>query len=145
MKTILSILVILFCALGVKAQQPVPIDTTNYALLKNMYSRHTIDSLLLLKASSTRTYSVSSRSLNTAFQPSTTHDCIVFYYVQITSTLSLSGGQSGTVTLQLSPTNSVYTITGTDTNNNTGALTLGLSTSQVQTAALCTFVPAGIT
>lgn len=191
MKKILTIL-ILFCALSVKAQQPVPQDTINYAIkwktvsksqgdslaalmirsassysnpswitglawskltstpttasgygITNIYTKSQIDSLLLLKASATRTYNLSARTLNSAFQPSTTHDCIVIYYVQITSTLSLSGGQSGSVQLQTSPTNSVYTNTGTNTNNNTGSLTIGLNTAAVQTACLVSYVPAG--
>lgn len=143
MKTLFTILIVLF-NLSAFCQSIPAMDSTRYAQLKNVYSKHTIDSLLLLKQSlGTRSYNLASRTLNSAFQPSTTHDCIVIYYVQITSSLSLTGGQSGSVELQTSPTNSVYTNTGTNTNNNTGSLTIGLSTAQVQTAGLISYVPAG--
>lgn len=81
---------------------------------------------------------VSSRSvsLNTAYQPSATRFVSVSCSVSITSTLSLSGGQSGTVTLQSSPDNITYTTIATTTNNNTGSLTLGLNTSQGQAGTL---------
>lgn len=120
-----------------------PTTVSGYGIT-NIYTKTQIDSLLLLKQGVvTRSYNLSSRSLNSAFQPSTTHDCIVIYYVQITSTLTLTTGQSGSVTLQTSPTNSVYTITGTQTNNTTGSLVVGLNTSGVQTAALVSYCPAG--
>lgn len=143
MKTLFTLLAVTILFGSVRAQTTPAMDSSRYAQLKNVYSHHQIDSLLLLKSSANRTYNLSIRTLNTAFQPSATNDCIVIYYIQITSTLSLAGGQSGSVTLQTSPTNSVYTTTGTNTNNNTGSLTIGLNASQVQTAAIISFVPKG--
>lgn len=137
------ILILLLVPLFAKAQITPGMDSSRYAQIKYMYSKHQIDSLLLLKATANRTYSLSARTLNTAFQPSTTNDCIVIYYIQITSTLSLTGGQSGSVTLQTSPTNSAYTITGTQTNNSTGSLTIGLNTANVQTCSIISYVPKG--
>lgn len=120
--------------------KPTTISTMG---LTDVYNKHQIDSMLALKASNNRSYSLSTRTLNTAFQPSTTNDCIVIYYVQITSNLSLTGGQSGSVQLQTSPTNVTYTNTGTNTNNNTGTLTIGINTSAVQTACVISYVPKG--
>lgn len=82
------------------------------------------------------------KSLNTSYQLSMYRDAMVSYSVQITSTLSLSGGQSGTTNLQTSPDNSTWTTIATQVNNNTGSLTIGLNTSNVQSGSLTGFVPA---
>lgn len=81
------------------------------------------------------------KSLNTAYLLSASRDAMVSYSIQISSTLSLSGGQSGTIALQTSPDNITYTTVATQTNNNLGALTLGLNTQQVQATSLTCFVP----
>lgn len=86
---------------------------------------------------------VATRSLNTSYLVNANRDILISYSVQITSTLSLAGGQSGTVTLQRSPDNVNWTTVGSITNNNNGTLTIGLNTSQVQTAPLITILPAG--
>ena len=64
-----------------------------------------------------------SRSLNTSYQPSVSRYVSVSCSVSITSTLSLSGGQSGSIMLQSSPDNITFTTIATATNNNTGTLT----------------------
>ena|ERR1700743_1780656 len=84
-----------------------------------------------------------SRALNTAYQPSGSRMILVSTSVSISSTLSLSGGQSGTITLQLSPDNITYTTIETATNNNLGTLTIGLNTTQTQVVDLIASVPAG--
>jgi hypothetical protein len=84
------------------------------------------------------------KALNTAYTPSTSRSVLVTYSSQITSTLSLSGGQSGSVTLQISDnTGANYVTVATTTNNNTGSLTLGLNTAQVQAGPLVGVVPPG--
>lgn len=87
-----------------------------------------------------------SRSLNTVFQISSTKDCEVRYSIDITCNLSLTGGTSGTVILEMA-TNSDFTenvqILNQFTNSNTGALTIGLSLSQTNTACLTGYIPAG--
>lgn len=84
------------------------------------------------------------KALNTAYTPSTSRATMVTYSVQITSTLSLSGGQSGNVTLQVSDnTGANYVTVATTTNNNTGSLTIGLNTAQVQSGPLIGVVPPG--
>jgi hypothetical protein len=60
--------------------------------------------------------------------------------------LTLSGGQTGTVSLQICPTSGfssgVETVS-TFVNGNTGTLTVGLNLTQIYTSALVGFVPAG--
>lgn len=66
--------------------------------------------------------------------------------VDITSTISLTTGQTGKVSLQYAD-NSAFNVNVVNvqsaTNGNTGALTIGLNLSQVYTAALTGIVPAG--
>lgn len=87
--------------------------------------------------------SIVTKSLNTSYQLSLYRDAMVTYSVQISSSLTLSGGQSGTITLQTSPNNSTWTTISTQTNNNTGSLTIGLNTTNTQATSLTGFVPAG--
>lgn len=94
-----------------------------------------------------RSFSYTTRALNTCFQASATRDASVSYAVDIAATLSLSGGQQGTVFLEVF-TDSGCT-TGTQevtraTNGNTGTLTIGLNTVQTGTARLQGVVPAGM-
>lgn len=83
--------------------------------------------------------SMVSRSLNSAFQVSSLRPQDVEYAVDISATISLTGGQSGTVFLEMA-NNSGFTGTVTTldefTASNTGTLTLGLSLTQVITAKL---------
>lgn len=143
MKTLFTILAVTILFGSVRAQTTPAMDSTRYAQLKNVYSHHQIDSMLLLKASASRTYNLSTRTLNTAFQPSTTHDCIVIYYVSLSETLNLSGGQTGTVTLKISSSNPPTTVQAVNSNGNTGTLTLTLVSTQTQQAPIIGFVPAG--
>lgn len=136
----------LLLSLAASAQIIPPMDTTalRYTPKPSVYSKHTIDSLLALKGNSTHTINAVTRALNTAIQISTTQDVVASYSVQITSTLSLSGGQSGTVFLETCSTSGgTYTVIGQSTNNNTGSLTIGLNTSQVQATTIVGFVPKG--
>lgn len=89
------------------------------------------------------TAAIVTRSLNTGIQISQYRDCFVSYSVQITSSITLSGGQSGSVTLQTSPNNSTWTTIATQINNNTGTVVLGFATNNVQSGSLTGFVPAG--
>lgn len=90
-------------------------------------------------------YGTSTRSLNTAFQVSTTTATFVSYTVDVATTLSLTGGETGTVTLQYADdsgfTTNVKTVQSS-ANGNTGTLTIGLALTQTSTAALTGVVPA---
>lgn len=81
---------------------------------------------LLTQASATRT-------LNTCFQVSTTHAADVHYSVEIATTVSLTGGATGTVFLETF-TDSACTLgvqeLGRLTNSQTGALVVGLTLNQ---------------
>ena len=84
------------------------------------------------------------RSINgTGFQVSTTQYSFVSYCVQIASTLSLSGGQTGTVFLEISPDNSSWTEVTRFVNGNTGSLTVGLNTTQTIASQLSAYIPKG--
>lgn len=95
---------------------------------------------------SNRSWSNPSLAVNTSRQPSTAQDTLVIASVDITTTLSLSGGTTGKVALQYAD-NTGFTTNVVNvqnfTNSNTGTLTIGLNTAQIGTAALTGIVPAG--
>lgn len=86
------------------------------------------------------------RSLNSAFQISTTRDAAVTYIGNTTNTLSLTGGTQGTDYLEYADdsgfTTNVVEI-GHAVSSNTGSLTIGLNTSQISAWTLSGIVPAG--
>ena len=93
-----------------------------------------------------RTFSNPARSLNNCFQISSTQDAFVSYSVDISSTLSLTTGQTGTVFLEYSDNNTCSTNTKEASrfvNGNTGTLTIGLNLTQNVTGTLTGMVPAG--
>lgn len=94
----------------------------------------------------TRSFSNPSLAVNTSRQPSTIRDVMVNASVDVTTTLSLSGGSAGKVELKYADdsafTTNVKTLQGY-TNSNTGTLTIGLNTSQIGSASLTGLVPAG--
>jgi hypothetical protein len=86
------------------------------------------------------------RSLNSAFQVSPTRLSEVRYSVDISTTVSLTGGAVGRVILEMA-TNSAFT-TGVQElqsfgNGNTGTIVVGLVLTQLSTACLSGKVPAG--
>lgn len=93
-----------------------------------------------------RSQSLASRSLNTAFQVSTSRDSQVQYSIDISCTSTLLGGQAGTVILEMA-TNSGFT-TGVQTlsqfiNSNSVSLAIAITVVQVNTACLTGYIPAG--
>lgn len=110
------------------------------------FSGVTTDSKGRVTAGTARSISSPSRSLNSAFQPNTTRDTLGTYAVDVSCALSLSGGQSGLVTLQYADdsaqsTNVVSVQSGA--NGNTGALTIGLNITQLCTVTVSGVIPAG--
>lgn len=93
-----------------------------------------------------REFSNPSRTLNSAFQISTSRDAQVSYSVDIVAALTLSGGQVGTVFVEYADdsgfTTNVVEI-GRSVNGNTGTLALGLAITQTSTATVAGVVPAG--
>lgn len=97
-------------------------------------------------SSGAKTFNYPTRSLNTAFQPSTTKDVAVAYSVDIACSLSLVTGQQGTVYLEYAD-NSTFTTNVVEVarfvNGNTGTLTVGLALTQNATGTLSGIIPAG--
>lgn len=123
-------------------------DPTGFPVLANLDSTLVYDPVsqtvgVLLAA---RSFSYPTRSLNTAFQPSTSRDCFVSYSVDIACTLSLTTGQSGSVILEYADdsgiTTNVKTVQST-ANANTGTLAIGLALTQTATASLTGIIPTG--
>lgn len=84
------------------------------------------------------------RTLNSAFQVSSTRNSMVNYTNTISAALSLTGGQTGTVSLQICSTSGgTYVEIANTSNGNTGTLTLGLGITQGLNAQVFGFVPAG--
>ena len=126
-----------------------PIDSIPYGDLKNTPTLATVATTgsyndltnkPTIPSALTFTTSAASRSFNSAFQVSTTKDAIVSYTVQIACALTLSGGQSGTVFLETSPDNSVWTEVGRAVNTNTGSLTIGLNITNTNAMTLAGFI-----
>jgi len=93
-----------------------------------------------------RSFSNSSRSLNTVFQPSATRDAQVSYSVDISTSVSLSGGAVGTVFLEYADDSGFATNVvevGRTVNGNTGTLVVGLTLNQTSTAQVNGMIPAG--
>lgn len=91
----------------------------------------------------TVTPSTPTRTLGTAFQPSTTKPVLCIYSIQIACTASLTGGQAGQVQLLSDASNPPTTVRATIANQNTSALTIGLTVVNNQTATLPYLVPVG--
>lgn len=95
---------------------------------------------------SLRSQNTVSRSLNSIFQISSTRDSLMNYSVDISCSLSLLVGQSGAAYLEISPSatfaSSVQEVCRF-INSNTGALAVGLSLTQTNTARLTGYLPIG--
>lgn len=84
-----------------------------------------------------------SRSLNSAFQPSSTRPVLVSYSVRVVSGISLSGGASGRVELLSDASNPPTTSRGRVAGGVTGTVVVGLSISDTAEGTLTYLVPAG--
>lgn len=93
-----------------------------------------------------RSFTNPSRTINSAFQISTTRDAMAFYSVSIPTSLSLSGGENGAVVLEYADDSGISTnvvTVGTVRNGNTGTLTLGLNTLASMGCQISGMIPAG--
>lgn len=103
-------------------------------------------SLDFIKNKPTRIQSSASRPLNSVFQISATKDCLVSYSVDISSSITLATGQSGTVFLEIASdsgfTSNVQEL-GRFVNGISGTLAVGLNLVQDVTGTLSGYVPAG--
>lgn len=107
-------------------------------------NRITQSTLEQLSISMTRTQSAASRSLNSAFRISTTKDCLVNYSVDVSCSITLTSGQSGTIFLEIA-SDSGFTQNVQElcrfVNANSGTLTIGLNLVQAVTGTLSGFIP----
>ncbi len=93
-----------------------------------------------------RTFTNPSRTLNSAFQISTTRDAMALYSVSIPCALSLTNGENGAVVLEYADDSGISTnvvTVGTVRNGNTGTLVIGLNTLQTYGAQISGMIPAG--
>lgn len=100
----------------------------------------------VITASMTKSFTTPARTLNTAYQPSASKDTYISVTVDVGATLSLTGGQTGTVTLEYADDSGITTNVKTvqsSVNGNTGTLTVGLSLTQTATCSLNGIIPAG--
>lgn len=114
----------------------------------NTYDRVTVDTKGRVTAGFNRQTPVAiasgSKSFNTAYQVSATNDAYLTVSPQISCNLSLSGGQAGTITLEISANGtSGWILMGVVSGSNTGTLTIGLNTTQVSGAPMFAYIPAG--
>ena len=81
---------------------------------------------------------------NTAYQCSVSRYTIVSFYGQIACTSTLAGGQTGSISLQISPTSGgTYTTIATVQNSNSVSLSVAITVNQSNGATLCGVVPQG--
>lgn len=83
------------------------------------------------------------RTLNSSFQVSTTKDAVVRYTAKIVCALSLSGGQSGAISLRISPDGSTWTTIGQIVNENSGSLVIGVAINNTNGSQVTADVPLG--
>ncbi len=93
----------------------------------------------------TRTFTTSTGA--SGFQISSTNGAFVYYSVSISTTIGVGGTSTGTVNLEVSPTNSAtpasWIVNGSVSNSQSLAGLLTLTSIQVEGAQLSTYVPAG--
>lgn len=110
------------------------------------YSGVTTDALGRVTAGTSRSFSYTTRGLNSCFQISATRDALVTYSVDIQTSLSLVAGQQGTVYLEIFTNSGCSAGTQEVTrfvNGQTGTLTIGLALQQNVTGTLTGVIPAG--
>lgn len=110
------------------------------------YSSVTTDAKGRVTSGTARSQSPASRTLNVGFQVSTTRDSQVRYSVDIATTLTIAGGQVGTVFLEMSPVSdfsSGVQELGRMVNGNLGTLVVGVTLNQNMTGTMSGYVPAG--
>lgn len=122
------------------------ISTANAWATTNGFTYSKLYSVFDVGAISPRVFSSPSLAVNTSRRASTSRDAFVSAAVDITASLSLSGGQTGKVELKYADdsafTTNVVTVNPAS-NGNTGTLTVGLGITQLSTATVCGMIPAG--
>lgn len=110
------------------------------------YANVTTDAQGRVTAGTNRGQIAATRTLNAAFQISTTRDAWVTYSVQITVTASIAGGQNGDVVLEIASDSGFTTNVQTLAISGLGqtyTLAIALQGVQPQTGIVTGYVPAG--
>lgn len=87
--------------------------------------------------------STPSRSIGSAFQPSTTQPTYVSYALRVVSSITLSGGQAGRIELRSDSSNPPSTVRGRVAGGATGTVVVGVSMSDTAEGTISYIVPAG--
>lgn len=87
--------------------------------------------------------STPSRSLNAVFQPSTTRATLCIYTIQITTTITLGGLQTGVVQLLSDSANPPTTVRAATSSGFSGTLVVGISMTSQQQCMVAYIVPPG--
>lgn len=110
------------------------------------YSGITTDAQGRVTAGTSASQSSTSRTLNSAFQISSSRPAMVFYSVRITTTVSIGSNQDGDVILEIASdsgfTSNVQTLSVGE-NGQTVTLAIALNSIQAQTVVVSGFVPTG--
>lgn len=121
-------------------------NLNNSGVSAGTYGAVTVNAKGIVTAGQNPSYANPSRTLNSAYQISSTRAAFVSYAVDISATLTISGGATGTVFLEYADdsgfTTNVVTV-NSSANGNTGTLTVGLSLTQTATGTVAGVIPAG--
>lgn len=131
----------------------IPISTFRAAIIQLIgmtapaeHQHHWVDIIDPPTIPAARSQSSASRTLNSAFQVSTTRDAMVSYSVEIGAAASLTGGQTGTVFLEIANddafTSGVQEI-ARFVNGNSVSLAIAITVNQNICGVLAGYVPAG--
>jgi hypothetical protein len=118
----------------------------NTGVVAGTYSGLTVTDKGLVTAGSVRAASYPSRALNTIYQPSSTRDTLVNYSVDVSTSATLLGGQTGTVFLEISPSSTFASgvqEVGRFVNGNSVSLAIAITVTQSVTGTLSGYVPSG--
>ncbi len=132
------------CTIGGTNQTWQRIPYINQILQSNWTQSNSSSQDFIKNKPASRSQSSASRSLNSGFQISTTRDSLVNYSVDISCSLTLVTGQSGTVFLEIASDSGFTTNLqelGRFTNANTGTLAVGLALTQSVTGTVSGYVP----
>jgi hypothetical protein len=118
----------------------------NTGVVAGTYSGVTVTEKGLVTAGTTRAVSYPTRSLNTIFQPSASRDTLVNYSVDVSTSATLAGGQTGTVFLEISPSSTFASgvqEVARFVNGNSVSLAIAITVTQNVTGTLSGYVPSG--
>ena len=87
--------------------------------------------------------STPTRTIGTAFQPSTTQPVAVSYGLRVVSTITITGGQAGRIELRSDSSNPPTTVRGRVAGGATGTAVVGLALTDTAEDTISYIVPTG--